>query len=156
MLVHFVYLSGSINGPGYKGCTDWREYATAAFQNHIQSISPMRAKRYLQNDGPLDHNYGHFDVHPLSRSRVVTARGHFDTLRADALIVNLLGAETVSRDGMFMECADFIFHSLDEAIEGVVAVVSPHDKLIHTRLAAVWLLRDLDLFNMQEAPETHA
>ena len=178
---YLVYLSGPITGLDYEGCTDWREYATEAFPGHIQGVSPMRAKRYLQSTGPISAHYGAYADLPLTRGRGLNARNRFDIRRADALLVNLLGATRVSigsvmevalanelkvpviaaiepddlnlhASSMLLDCVDFLYHSLDEAIEGVVAVVTPHEKLMHNRLSSVRLLREEKRFDSQSPP----
>lgn len=83
-----VYLSGPISGLRFGECTDWREYASRAFPPHIQGISPMRGKRFLENAGIIEGGYAE---DPLSTSRGINTRDRFDTLRSDVILVNLLG-----------------------------------------------------------------
>lgn len=109
-----VYLGGPITGLSYVGCTDWREDAIEALSKHnIQGLSPLRGKDYLANEKSISDNYndgvrsneslGRL-ASVMSSQRGIYARDFFDCHRADALIVNLLGAERVSI-GTVMEIA---------------------------------------------------
>lgn len=172
-----MYLSGPISGLTYKGSTDWREFVTQAFPPHIQGVSPMRAKRYLDKPGVKIE--GSYDF-PMSTDRAINSRDRFDTLRADAVLVNLLGAERVSI-GTVMEIAWAYDHkipvvvamepegnlhehpmlrdsisvrvsSLEEAIEAVTAIVSPHEKHIWTRIDQVKMLSEENRLDVSQEP----
>lgn len=82
-----VYLSGPISGLTFGECTDWREYVTRAFPPHIQGVSPLRAKRFLQEVGKIEKSY----AFPLATDRGINTRDHFDVLRSTVMLVNLLG-----------------------------------------------------------------
>jgi hypothetical protein len=102
-----VYLAGPITGLDFKGCTDWREYARKDLSGSgITGLSPLRAKEYLaQLPGPISgtgEEYAHLGV--MSLPRGVMTRDRFDATRCDVLLVNLLGAKTVSI-GTVMEIA---------------------------------------------------
>jgi hypothetical protein len=157
---YLVYLSGPIAGLTYAEGAEWREYVTRCFPPHIQGISPLRAKRYL-NDGRviIGNEPSEF---PLSTDRAINAGGWFDTLRSDAILVNLLGASTVSirtameiawaydhkipivvaiepegnphDHAMLRDSVSVRVASLDEAIEAITAIVSPHESLVWTRI----------------------
>lgn len=172
-----IYLSGPIPGLTYGSSTDWREYVTQAFPPHIQGVSPMRAKRYL-NDGKKIGTQG-FDF-PLSTDRAINSRDRFDTLRASAILVNLIGTERVSigtameiawaydhkipivvameLEGnlhdhpMIRDCISVRVTSLDEAIEAVTAIVSPHESLIWTRIEQAHLLREEGRLDLSQEP----
>lgn len=88
-----VYLAGPISGLTYDGATSWRQYAMQQLKP-IVGLSPMRGKDYLQDVTDLAPE-GYADS-VLSSSKGITARDRFDTLRADVIIMNLLGAERVS------------------------------------------------------------
>jgi hypothetical protein len=175
---YLVYLSGPISGLNYQGSTDWREYATKCFPPHIQGVSPMRAKRYLDDgkiidgDQPLKFT--------LSADRAINTRNRFDTLRATAILVNLLGATRVSigtmmevawahdhsipvvvaiepegnihEHPMLRDCISVRVSSLDEAIEAVTAIVSPDESLIWTRIEQVQMLREERRLDLRREP----
>jgi hypothetical protein len=166
---YLCYLSGPIAGLSYQTSAPWREYTTQAFPPHISGVSPMRGQRYLDIPGREFGNEA-LQEFPLSTDRAIKTRNLFDTLRADALLVNLLGAERVSigtvmeiawaydhnipvivameiegnphDHPMVRDCLSVRVASLDEAIEAVVAIVSPHEKYIWTRLDMVHMLQE--------------
>jgi hypothetical protein len=172
-----VYLSGPIAGLTYKEGSDWREYVTKSFPPHIQGVSPLRGHRMLEAMGPITNN---MIDHPLRTDRAINARDKFDTLRAQCVLVNLLGTEKVSI-GTVMEIAWAHDHnipvvcaiepegnlhdhpmirdsisvrvaSLDEAIEVVTAWVSPHESHIWTRIEQNHLLREAGRLDLSTEP----
>jgi nucleoside 2-deoxyribosyltransferase len=172
---HFlVYLSGPITGLTYEGAEDWRQFVTTAFPPHIQGISPLRAQRMLEGTGVIHEH--EFD-HPYLKDACINRRDKFDTLRADAVLVNLLGAQRVSI-GTVMEIAWAADHgipvivaiepegnvhehamlrdsfmirvaSLEEAIEATTAVVSPHEDFCWTRIEQVKMLQEEKRISIQ-------
>lgn len=101
-----VYLAGPISGLNYDSANDWRDLAQDALARFgIKAFSPLRAKQYLRSVGALTADCaGYGDLHCLSAPRGIMTRDRFDATRADALLVNLLGAERVSI-GTVMEIA---------------------------------------------------
>lgn len=97
----YVYLAGPISGLNYDGCTEWRQYVIDNLPEDIKGLSPMRAKAHLKDLKVLT---GSYSDHVLSTQRGIYARDRFDCTRADAILVNLLGAEKVSI-GTVMEIA---------------------------------------------------
>lgn len=108
-----VYLAGPITGLSFDDCTDWREYACKRFNPGIHGLSPMRGKEYLkaldvmpdcvaQQEEAAAQTDGIAAV--LSSQRGIMARDYYDCTRADVVLANLLGAETVSI-GTTMEIA---------------------------------------------------
>lgn len=174
---YLVYLSGPIAGLTYSQGSDWREYASQSFPPHIQGVSPLRGHRMLENMGPITNN---MIEHPMRTDRAINTRDKFDTLRAQAVLVNLLGTERVSigttmeiawafdhnipviaamePEGnphdhpMVRDCLSMRFASLDEAIEGVTAWVSPHEKQIWTRLEQTQMLREEGRLDLSREP----
>lgn len=90
---NLVYLAGPITGLTFAGCTDWRQYAIDKLRP-IVGLSPMRGKEYLAAEKSLAA-LGYND-RPMSCSRGIMTRDRFDATRCDVLLVNLLGAKTVS------------------------------------------------------------
>ena len=91
-----VYLAGPITGLDYAGATDWRETSTKAL-HPIEALSPMRYKAYLAAYGKLLASYGDTGVkHPLSTDKGITTRDRWDVQRCDIVLMNFLGAKTVS------------------------------------------------------------
>lgn len=94
-----VYLAGPITGLTYEGATDWREYAKKKLtQYNILGVSPMRGKEFLRNlsSMPSGNQAKAGDRHGLSLPHGFVARDRLDVRRADAVLMNLLGAERVS------------------------------------------------------------
>lgn len=101
-----VYLAGPITGLSYDGAEDWRAYAKGKLGEFgIKGLSPLRAKDYLRSLDVLSgtgEEYAHLGV--LSTCRGVMTRDRYDATRCDVLLVNLLGAKSVSI-GTVMEIA---------------------------------------------------
>jgi nucleoside 2-deoxyribosyltransferase len=98
-----VYLAGPITGLSFNGCTEWRDWAKQQLEAAgIAAFSPMRAKDYLSHlekiSGTGDE-YQHLGV--FSNQQAVVTRDNFDVHRCDVLLVNLLGAKSVSIGTMF-------------------------------------------------------
>lgn len=151
-----VYLAGPIRGLNYTGATDWRDHASAVLKDcGIQPFSPMRSKAYLRDHadvggGVLADSY---EQYPLSTMKAIVARDRNDCMRSGAVLMNLLGAKTVSigsvleiawadaarvpvvlviepsgnlhEHGMIREMCGVQVTSLDEGIKAVVAILKP-------------------------------
>lgn len=94
----FVYLAGPISGCSFAGCTEWREGVIKDLaQDGIIGVSPMRSKEYLsklESISATGQEYAHMSA--MSTPKGVTTRDRFDTQRATVVLVNLIGAKTVS------------------------------------------------------------
>ncbi len=117
-----VYLAGPITGCTYGTCTNWRiGVRTRLALFGIDALDPMRGKDYLAKEKSVGNDY----AHPLSCPRGIMTRDHWDCTRCDMLLVNLLGAKTVSI-GTVMEIA----WAWDNGVH-VVCVIeesgNPHD-----------------------------
>lgn len=103
---HTVYLAGPISGLNFTEATDWRKETISQLAIvGIRGLSPMRGKEYLASLASISghgREYEHMGV--LSTPRAVMTRDHFDCTRCDVLLVNLLGAKSVSI-GTCMELA---------------------------------------------------
>lgn len=90
-----VYLSGPVTGCDFDEMTSWRGIARRILlETGIRPVSPLRGKEgWFQEDqakgGELPYRPGH-------NPRQIVSRDHFDVLKADILLVNLLGAKRVS------------------------------------------------------------
>jgi nucleoside 2-deoxyribosyltransferase len=147
-----VYLAGPISICSYEQAVGWRDYVRSKLPPHIKGMSPMRWKTYLGSEKAIKD---HYDNHPLATTRGITTRDRNDTMRADLVFVNFLGAERVSIGtvieigwadmlrkpivicmtpdnphwhGMVRECAGFIVPTLDEGIETAIAVLSTGER----------------------------
>lgn len=98
-----VYLSGPIDGLTYDEATQWRDHVGYVFNQYseIACHDPMRQRVYkaahmrVTNDVPLRDVV--VTVHDcMNTDRGITIRDYNDTVRADLLFVNLLGAQKVS------------------------------------------------------------
>lgn len=147
-----VYLAGPIAGLTYDEGQDWREYAQAALASHfINGYSPLRQKDFLRAAGVIGKTQF---ANPMATDRGIMTRDHNDCKTADAILVNLLGAKSVSagtvmemawayaygvplivameetgnlhEHPMIRESIDFRVTTLDEAIAVTVAILLPN------------------------------
>lgn len=146
----FLYLAGPITDASYGDSTDWRKYVAKKLPSQIKAVSPMRGKTYLSQEKQIKTSYE--DI-PLSSAKGITCRDRFDTMRCDAILVNLLGAKKVSIGSVMeiawadayrkpiilvmektgnlhdhtelKEVAGFIVDNLDEAIELAKKILRP-------------------------------
>lgn len=104
-----VYLAGPISGLDYEAATDWRSRAEGRLLHHygIVGMSPMRCKAYLANEANLGQEYaarqgdlGEFAA-VLSSGLGISVRDVNDVLRADGVLINFIGAESVSQGTVF-------------------------------------------------------
>jgi hypothetical protein len=178
-------LSGPISGLDFQTCTDWREYASRAFPSFIEGVSPLRAQRHLEHVIRMDSKEAAYTANPTTTGRAILSRDKFDTLEADLVLCNLLGAKTVSigtvmelawahlkgipiivsiepgfhvhTHGMLDEVYDVIYHSLDEAIEGVVHYLAPQEKYMSTNILQLRMAREANKLDLQlPEPKVHA
>lgn len=149
-MIHRVYLAGPIAGTSYERCTSWREYVKTKLPPDIVAVSPMRRKPYLKGRRRLGNRYP--ARWPLSTDDGITTRDRFDVTRADAILMNLLGAERVTigtmvelgwadilrkpvvlvmeKSGnvhdhpMVRHIAGFVVPTLERGIETIIAILS--------------------------------
>lgn len=146
-----VYLAGPIRGRSYDEAMAWRRYVRERLPETIRVLSPLRAKPYLAAMGKLadarpDTRF------PLSTPKGIVCRDFFDVRRCDCLLVNFLGAASVSigtileigaahilqkpiiivmdetnghNYSLLREIPGFVVPTLDEGIEIVKAVLLP-------------------------------
>lgn len=101
-----VYLAGPISGLTYDGAQDWRTIAKERLADAgVKAVSPLRAKEYLRGIPALTKDCaGYGELNCMSSPRGIMTRDHYDATQSDAILVNLLGAKTVSI-GTVMEIA---------------------------------------------------
>ncbi len=116
-----VYLAGPIAHTDQGEATNWRIGATYKLGDHgIETLDPMRAKSRLST-GPIGGNFRDYqDFGLFYTSGAIMARDMADVSRADALLVNLLGARTIST-GTAME---MVLAWRDR--KPMVVVIEPH------------------------------
>lgn len=89
-----VYLAGAISGLTYGEGQEWRAYARDVLQlKGIHAYSPLRAKGFLRDYGVLT---GGYEGNPMASDRGIMTRDSFDVATSDLILVNLLGAKSVS------------------------------------------------------------
>jgi len=88
-----VYLCGPITGLSYGECTDWRQFVARHVAQDIIPLSPLRGKRYLENEKEIGDSYEHI---AMSTAQAITTRDRFDLQSCDMMIANFLGAKKVS------------------------------------------------------------
>lgn len=95
-----VYLAGPITGLTYDDGQDWREYAKQQLAPEVDAFSPLRAKPYLRALGVLDNagtpDSAYLGLNALSEPQGITTRDRFDCMGRSMVLVNFLGAKTVS------------------------------------------------------------
>jgi len=149
---YLVYLAGPISGINLEGGSGWREYVIENLYDQIQGLSPLRNKEYLKNEGDLD---GSYEEWPLSNQRGIYSRDRFDCHRADIVLVNFLGAKSVSigscmevawaaqnntpvilimepgnvhEHPMILEASPFVVQDIDSAIDLIHALLAIKDE----------------------------
>lgn len=150
-----VYLAGPITGLTYADGQDWRTYAAQELPVEIRAMSPLRGKDVELSRVGIIHNCNESGT-PLTRSRGIMTRDFMDCTRADAVLVNLLGAKSVSigtvmeiawaymaripvvvaiekisnlhDHSMIRESIGFRVETLEDAIKTVEAVLMPEGK----------------------------
>tara|TARA_Y100001933_G_scaffold232544_1_gene251226 strand:+ start:104 stop:556 length:453 start_codon:yes stop_codon:yes gene_type:complete len=136
--MNYVYLAGPIAGLTYGDATDWRDDVKRALETmpHVKALSPLRNKTYFDREQTLEDSYEQL---LFSGQRAITVRDRFDCLRADVILMNLLGAKKVSIGSMIeMGWAD-------DLKRPVVLVMEPgniHDHAMVRELAS-WIVPDL-------------
>lgn len=116
-----IYLAGPITGLSYAESTDWRDQFEKLVPG-IQCLSPMRGKGYLAKEHSIAKDY---PASVLSCQRGIMTRDFFDCIRADAVVVNLLGAKTASL-GTVMEIA-WSFQAQKPVIAVIEEEGNPHE-----------------------------
>ena len=93
-----AYLAGPISGRTYAGATDWREEMRWRLAPEIVGVSPMRGKDYLASmDGGIGGSPDEaYMRNAISSQRGIIGRDRNDVRTADAVLMNLLGADRVS------------------------------------------------------------
>ena len=95
-----VYLAGPITGCTWDEATDWREEVrNQLLRSGIKAVSPLRAKVYLRECGPIKDHHDDIDTGAftnMSTSRGITTRDRFDCTNCGVLFVNLLDTKKVS------------------------------------------------------------
>lgn len=92
-----VYLAGPISGLSYADARQgWREAFAAMLPPHIFAVSPMRGKDFLKGRRKIKGVSGAYDMHPLATDRGIVTRDENDVRQCDAMVVNFLGADSVS------------------------------------------------------------
>ena len=146
-----VYLASPITGSTYDEAQDWRESVQRQFAREVHGISPLRAKeqRLIRSGGPILDSY---EDCPLTSKKGITTRDRNDCMRADLVLVNLLGAKRVSigtvmeiawadsqripvvlimeegnihEHSMLTECCGFRVATLEDAVDIVHAILLP-------------------------------
>lgn len=162
---HFVYLAGPIAGLTYDKATYWRTRFSEMMPYWIKCISPMRAKLYLQDEHEISSDgYTHplstrdgitardrFDV---GRSDIIVANFLGATKpslgtavefgwakppdgKQTPIVMITDGENNPHHHAMLLSLADFVVHSLDEASQVVVGVLTPDVEISYD-----WIISD--------------
>jgi nucleoside 2-deoxyribosyltransferase len=152
-----VYLAGPITGCSFDECVDWREKMISQLPSEIVGFSPMRGKTYLEGSKEIAASYEEKSDNSLKQvmscARGITTRDFNDCKRADAIVVNLVGAKKVSigtvmeiawgkafnipviliieengnihEHPMIMECVGFRVNTVDQALDVLKMLLMP-------------------------------
>jgi nucleoside 2-deoxyribosyltransferase len=135
-----VYLAGPISGLKYEEATQWRHYSKIMLRP-CETVSPLRGadtqpEKYFNPNGER-----------WTSMKAIFNRDHYDVMNCDALLINFIGAKTVSKgtlmeiawahayrkpmvmaiegpsnpnwDVFIMEAVPFVEHTLDDAIQTI-------------------------------------
>jgi hypothetical protein len=99
-----VYLSGPITGLTFDGAESWRAYTKTKLAPGIVPLDPLRMNEFLKSSGVLADTESYTNARgalsPIEAMMIsdemLGLRDYIDTAKADAVLVNLLGAERVS------------------------------------------------------------
>lgn len=121
--MRIVYAGGIISGLTFKEASDWREEVQKKLGLYgIMVASPLRGKEHLEDETVL-HKAG-FSRNPMTTQKGITTRDRFDVMKADIVLMNLLGAKEVSI-GCMIECG--YGDILRKPIVCVMEKGNPHD-----------------------------
>lgn len=121
-----VYLAGPIANTALGDAFEWRDYAKNALGAYnISTLSPLRAKEKLASDD-IGTDFRRYSMQGWAYTpNGILTRDHGDVINCDAILMNMLGAKTLSF-GTGMELA----WAHDRHIRTVVAIEAdgnPHD-----------------------------
>jgi len=128
MRSNLVYLAGPITGQSYEGATSWRDWFTDRINQRfsdVNCISPMRGKYYLESSRDIQAT-GNELLGILSGGPAIVARDYSDTMNADILVVNLIGASRISIGTMFEIAWAYTKHI------PVILVIEDGNENVHT------------------------
>lgn len=94
MKTYKCYLAGPIAGCTYAEATDWRFYVRQMLPAQIECFSPMRGKDFLSGEAPI--TAFSYEEQAITSAHGIMGRDHYDVRTADAVLMNLLGANRVS------------------------------------------------------------
>ena len=93
MLHKTIYLAGPIAGLSYEDARNgWRKDFAALMPDHIQCLSPMRAKQFLSGVKKLAFEANAYD-NPLATAKGIVTRDRNDVKTCDLMVANFLGAQ---------------------------------------------------------------
>lgn len=147
-----VYAGGPITGLRAEDAIDWREDSKEYLAEHgIRILSPLRGKGYLLLEKTTIKDS--YEDKILSKEKAITTRDRFDVMRCDAVLMNFVGADKVSK-GSIMELgwadawrkpivlamesgnvhdhamvravSGYIVPTLEEALEVIISILSPN------------------------------
>ena len=97
-----VYLAGPIAGCSWDEAMDWRKYART-FLHGCEVVSPLRCEGYLTGVEKMPSTTKAWDAlsKPTSNAHAITVRSHWDSVKADVVLANFGGANTVSLGSCF-------------------------------------------------------
>ena len=90
-----VYLSGPITGLTYDGGNNWREEVQGKLTDGVIGLNPLRCKEWARDHGIIDDTTGTKHAW-MGSDEFIGTRDHWDTVRSDVVLVNLVGATEVS------------------------------------------------------------
>lgn len=136
-----LYLAGGITGLTFEQATAWRREVAGKCPSWLKALSPLRGKEFIhqltaQGDGKVADHYAHV----LATPKGIVGRDRNDVRRCDAILVNFLGATTVSI-GTVMEVA-----WADAFGKPIIMAMEAQNLHRHSMIETVtpWIVEDLD------------
>lgn len=90
-----IYLAGPITGLTYGDAESWRHYVDTQSCFGLTMLDPLRGKEFLDDDRVIDEKVYNMKRTVLTDEFIGT-RDAWDVSRADAIFINLLGADKIS------------------------------------------------------------
>ena len=153
MIEYKVYLAGPMSGLSFEEALKWREEFKAKLKDsgneNIHCFSPLRGRKFIEDYEKFDKDREY--SHPLGTHKAINTRDHNDVKTSDLVLVNFLGAKTISigtvmeiawawsykkpivmitdeenihNHPMIRECVGFFADSLDQAVELVCDILN--------------------------------
>jgi len=100
-----IYLAGPMTGLTFEKANEWRttaertiKYTLGGCDSGFRAINPFRGKEDLLSGAGELKPFGY--TNPIATDQGITSRDRNDTMRADCVLMNFLGAKKISAGTM--------------------------------------------------------